>query len=445
MRTFHAILSFFAVAVLFGMTACQTSGSSGGTTRSSPAPAAVSEVPAPAAVAPGDLDIPIHLHSIYNSIGRGRVIDDPKVDLLSCARPIVELSWAMDPDQDAAAAAQPDFREAFRRQGLDLIEDQTSAFVASDALDRADILLAGVIVDFSIRSCRWGWDNTYAGDAEITIRWEAYSQRRDQVIYSETLTSTFTESKHQHDIDDFLGLTLKLAARDLAANRKFREALASLSTIPTQGAQQTQAAWDTLVVPGTRESSQAFTSNPDPVLDATVVLVSGSSHGSGFVVSADGYILTNAHVVGKRDSMTVRFRDGREYEGRILRRHGERDIALVKIDARSLPVLPLRSQAAKVGEAVFSIGAPRFQALESTVSSGIVSAYRAGLFDGYDIIQSDAIIHDGNSGGPLVDRNGNVVAIAVSGITDSAQKLGSGIGFFIPIASGLKTLKLAVR
>ena len=79
------------------------------------------------------------------------------------------------------------------------------------------------------------------------------------------------------------------------------------------------------------------------------------------------------------------------------------------------------------------------------MSSGIVSAYRPGADDGYDVIQSDAIIHSGNSGGPLVDRNGNVVAIAVSIITDSTQKFGSGISVFIPIRDGLEKLELDVN
>jgi hypothetical protein len=369
------------VALALGLSACQTSsaGSSGSPSRSQ---AAVASTAAQVSGPTNTLDVPIHLFSIYNSIEKGRVVDNPRMNLITCESPVVKTRWALDANYDSADQMRPRLREAFREQGLDLIEDQYSAFVASDATDRADILLAGVITDFSMRSCYGGFSKTYAGDANVTIRWEAYSQREDKIFYEETIASSFSSPEHGNEIDDFLDFALDVAASDLASSTRFRQALAEISSPRNAAAPQEQAAWEPLTVSGGGERAQAFTSNPDPILDATVVLVSGSSHGSGFVVSEDGYILTNAHVVGKRDRMTVRFRDGREYEGRILRRHGERDVALVKIDATSLPVLPLRTQAAKVGEAVFSIGAPQFQALESTVSSGIVSAYRAGLLDG---------------------------------------------------------------
>ncbi|HYB19426.1 MAG TPA: DegQ family serine endoprotease [Thermodesulfobacteriota bacterium] len=152
--------------------------------------------------------------------------------------------------------------------------------------------------------------------------------------------------------------------------------------------------------------------------------------GSGFVMSPEGYILTNNHVIEGADQIKVKFANGREYEGRIVGRDPKTDLAVVKIDGpKDLQALPLgNSDELKVGNWVVAVGSPF--GLEQTVTAGIVSAKGRVIGSGpYDnFIQTDASINPGNSGGPLINMKGEVVGINTAIVAD-----GQGIGFAIPI------------
>lgn len=154
------------------------------------------------------------------------------------------------------------------------------------------------------------------------------------------------------------------------------------------------------------------------------------SLGSGFLVSADGYILTNNHVVRRADEITVRLDNEKEYKAEVVGTDPKTDIALIKIKAgKNLPYVKLGDSGnLKVGEWVIAIGNPF--GLSQTVTAGIVSAkgrvIGSGPYD--DFIQTDASINPGNSGGPLFDLNGEVV-----GINTAIVQGGQGIGFAIPV------------
>jgi len=154
--------------------------------------------------------------------------------------------------------------------------------------------------------------------------------------------------------------------------------------------------------------------------------------GSGFIVSADGYILTNNHVVGEADEVTIKLLDGREFTAKNIITDPESDVAVVKIDESDLPFIELAdSDALEVGEWVLAIGNPF--GLSHTVTAGIVSAKgRSGIgLTAYeDFIQTDAAINFGNSGGPLVNLDGKVVGINTAIVGPGSN---IGIGFAIPI------------
>jgi serine protease Do len=152
--------------------------------------------------------------------------------------------------------------------------------------------------------------------------------------------------------------------------------------------------------------------------------------GSGFVMSRDGYVLTNNHVVEDADQIKVKLANGKEYVGKIVGRDSKTDLALVKIEGAS-DLQPLKlgnSDDLKVGSWVVAVGSPF--GLEQTVTAGIVSAKGRVIGSGpYDnFIQTDASINPGNSGGPLINMNGEVV-----GINTAIIASGQGIGFAIPI------------
>ena len=155
--------------------------------------------------------------------------------------------------------------------------------------------------------------------------------------------------------------------------------------------------------------------------------------GSGFIISADGYILTNNHVVEDADKITVRLQDKREFTARVIGTDPRTDVALIKIEAKDLPVMPLGdSDKLEVGEWVIAIGSP-FE-LTQTVTVGVVSAKgrnRMGINDYENFIQTDAAINPGNSGGPLLNIHGEAIGINTAIFSRSGGYM--GIGFAIPI------------
>lgn len=154
------------------------------------------------------------------------------------------------------------------------------------------------------------------------------------------------------------------------------------------------------------------------------------SLGSGFLISPDGYIVTNNHVIEGADKIQVKIKNGEEYDAEIVGRDPNTDLALIRIVAeKPLPFIRMGdSEALKVGEWVVAIGSPF--GLEQTVTAGIVSAKGRVIGSGFydDFIQTDASINPGNSGGPLINLAGEVV-----GINTAIVASGQGIGFAIPV------------
>ena len=166
------------------------------------------------------------------------------------------------------------------------------------------------------------------------------------------------------------------------------------------------------------------------------------SMGSGFIISKDGYVLTNEHVVHAADKITVILSDGRSFTGKLVGSHPQYDLAIVKIEGKDLPVAPIgTSSDLMVGEWAIAIGNPFGYLLndtQPTVTAGVISATRrdiksqsesVGIYK--NMIQTDAAINPGNSGGPLVNARGEVIGINTFIFTKSGGS--EGIGFAIPI------------
>jgi serine protease Do len=155
--------------------------------------------------------------------------------------------------------------------------------------------------------------------------------------------------------------------------------------------------------------------------------------GSGFIISEDGYIITNNHVVGEADAVSVTLDDGRELEAKVIGADPDSDVALIKVDAKNLPYLEFAdSSEVEVGQWVLAFGSPF--GLSRTVTAGIVSATgrkNVGMLGFEDFIQTDAAINPGNSGGPLVDLYGRVVGVNTLIYSRSGGYM--GIGFAIPV------------
>jgi serine protease Do len=154
--------------------------------------------------------------------------------------------------------------------------------------------------------------------------------------------------------------------------------------------------------------------------------------GSGFIISQDGLILTNYHVVGDADRVTVKLTDGREFTAKTIGSDPPSDIAVIKIEAKDLPVLRLgNSDAMEVGDWAIAAGSPF--GLTQTITVGVISAKgrsRLGIVDFEDFMQTDAAINPGNSGGPLLNLQGEAIGVNTAIASRSGGYM--GIGFAIP-------------
>ena len=157
--------------------------------------------------------------------------------------------------------------------------------------------------------------------------------------------------------------------------------------------------------------------------------------GSGFIVSSDGYVMTNAHVIEGADQVLVTLTDKREFKAKVIGTDKRTDVAVLKIDATGLPAVKVGdSSRLRVGEWVMAIGSPF--GLESSVTAGIVSAKQRDTGDYLPFIQTDVAINPGNSGGPLINMRGEVVGINSQIYSRSGGYM--GIAFAIPIDEAMR-------
>ena len=327
------------------------------------------------------------------------------------------------------------FRERLKNAGISIAGDPSNLFGGSD--NAAEYLVGGAIDHMDVRVC---YPNGYPGvedyelsrgTAKMDVEWQIYSQIERKVVATIRTTGTTDRLKNKGGgpfgifIDAFSD-----AVDQLARNDAFLRSIAT----PSVGMKIARTAPAGIVPIQIRTPS----SSPAPLTDvvgSTAIIFANGGSGSGFLISPDGYLLTNHHVVGDSQYVKVRWSDGIEALGEVVRSDKGRDIALVKSDAKGRRALTLRTDAVRIGEDVFAVGAPTGERFQNTVTKGIVSATR--LFNGYNFIQSDVGVTHGNSGGPIVDSKGQVV-----GLTDLGFDNAPMVNLFIPIDEAITFLGL---
>jgi S1-C subfamily serine protease len=203
-------------------------------------------------------------------------------------------------------------------------------------------------------------------------------------------------------------------------NRSPEETSAATTTTTTTTVEE--------ITPGL-ESDEPVAEVAEALLPSMVQIEREFGLGSGVIYDPNGLILTAAHVVEGFDEVTVRLADGDRVTGQVLGADVERDIAVVRVDRTDLPAAPLAlDDEPRVGQLAIALGSPF--GLENTVTAGVVSAVNRGA-DG--LIQTDAPINQGNSGGALADRLGRVIGINVSIFSETGAN--EGVGFAVPITT----------
>lgn len=269
-----------------------------------------------------------------------------------------------------------------------------------------------------------------AGSTELTIEWQVYSTLEGRVIARFPTQGRFS-TRAGIDAGNVIIIQKAFAesVHNLATNEKFRNILRS----PPQAGIEKPT---TITISGGRTTVR----NANEARGSVAVIFAGEAMGSAFLISTDGYLLTNHHVVGDASHVRLRWADGTETVGEVVRRDPRRDVALVKADATGRAPLGLRMALPQPGDPVYAIGTPLDAKLQNTVTRGIVSANRD--YEGLSFIQSDVAVTHGNSGGPLLDEQGAVIGLTDWGV---AADKGSTLNFFIPIGDALKALQLTIE
>jgi S1-C subfamily serine protease len=268
----------------------------------------------------------------------------------------------------------------------------------------------------------------FRGKMTMTTEWQVYDPVRAQVVARISTTAT-GEQKKVHRDGIFLTVLagFRANAQKLAADDTFRAVLLG-SQPSTVAAQQDPLKF--IAASNTQSVSSS--------LQSVATILTAGGWGSGFLISADGYMLTNHHVVGDASQVRVRWSDKSETVGRVIRSDRRRDVALIQADPKGRTPLALRPSGAEPGEAVFAVGTPLEKDFQNTVTKGVVSANR--LLEGQSFVQSDVAVDHGNSGGPLLDEKGRVVAITELGYAPDG--VSHNLNFFIPIDDALRALVL---
>ena len=270
-----------------------------------------------------------------------------------------------------------------------------------------------------------------SGSARMSVQWQIYSTAKRAVVATVETSGVYNvEATGAEAIQKGVLGAFGRNARDFADSTRVTDLLKAPAT--GSGSPQTASFGKLMIVSG-----PAPPRSPAEAVGAVVIVDLPDGWGSGVLISADGYILTNQHVVGAAKTVRIRWSDGLETDGEVLRTHKARDVALIKTDPRGRDPLPVRQHPAQLGEPVLAIGTPKDQGLQNTVTRGVVSANR--IFDGFSFIQSDVGVNHGNSGGPLIDDKGYVIGLTDLGRTgDAGDPI--GLNFFIPIKDALDFL-----
>ncbi len=276
-------------------------------------------------------------------------------------------------------------------------------------------------------------DGKAYGEVAMEMDWKFFSGvQKDSLLFNidkHTTYPVFGQSPRE-----VLSLAMHDAARQLADEPGIAEKMGKAFDAGLVSSKGSSITLDT-------PTPIAFTGRKDmlsALVKGVVTIETSNGHGSGFLITNDGYLITNAHVVEDEHTVKVRFQQGFTLDGEVVKVNKDFDVALVKTPGNDLPALSIGDDTAlQLGEELFAIGTPLDESLGQTVTRGIMSGKRE--FEGRSFIQTDVSINPGNSGGPLIDENGKVVGVATMKIRETGVQ---GIGFGVPLSKAIEMLNI---
>lgn len=333
------------------------------------------------------------------------------------------------------------FYEVMLPLGYNVVGDPSVVFDRDQELAKAKHLIAARVLNVKTNICHefsaWDGMNLHktSGELFMEVEWTVYSVFNKKVEFKTRTTGYYKLAAGKVDGYNLIFTeAFSSAVQNFAAQQEFNSLLQKKSAkaaVPIQ-------IGDKILIKRLKRHEELLQDHIGSVTDAVVTIRTSGGHGSGFVISHDGYILTNAHVVGEAKELPVIFKGSLELVGNVIRVDKHRDIALVKVSLNKATALPLEFNQVNQIDDVYAIGTPLDLSLQKTVTKGVVSAVRYDEQAKQPIIQADVDVQPGNSGGALVNEYGNVVGITVSGIGDRSI----GLNFFIPVEDALKKLNI---
>jgi S1-C subfamily serine protease len=327
------------------------------------------------------------------------------------------------------------FKSESVAQGLVTPAAELSAFDAPTAQAQADYRIGGVLQSVSLDECADGVD--HKGSVDITVKWEVFAPKLQKVVLTKVIPgSTRADSWEKINGRDFEARAYNDSLRKLFNDPEFKalRAIEGAAVATPTAATAAAAPLAALHLKATAAPNGGSQTNAPTLRQAVVTVQRDTVSGSGFYI-ADGYLLTNRHVVGTAHYVKIKLASGRTVVGEVLRDDARRDVALVKTEPVGVQPLHVSVAEPPVGEDVFAIGSPLGQDLAGTFTRGVLSGTRE--IDGLEYFQSDVSINHGNSGGPLLDANATVIALTVAKIDKAA-----GLSFFIPLRDAANALQI---
>ena len=328
--------------------------------------------------------------------------------------------------------------QELKRLGYPLAgKGQSNAFDV-DVAAAPDFRIGGILTEARHELC--SLNNTAEGWVYYKIDWALFSEKKQKVVYQATAEGLAASKDKVPDLPKraiVSSLGNFLSSPAILEALKSSDPAGATAAAPAAGASAVEAATGTLSFKGVAVAGGGALKNQAQLRNAVVTLETAAGSGSGFFIDKDGHLLTNAHVVKGSKYARIKLQNGDKAVAEVVKVNEQADVALLKTSLTDGDALAIRSGAAlDVGSDVYAIGSP-LGVLNNSMTRGVLSADR--VLQGKRVLQSDAAVTFGSSGGPLLDGDGRVIAITQGGV-----EAGKGFNFFIPIEEALKALQVSV-
>lgn len=367
-----------------------------------------------------------------------------KIGTVKKGRSISDLQW-----EESFVVATEEFNkiteDELMKSGYD-IKKQVKLFSDEGVDKEADLIIGANLKDLSI-NYELDYYSTDMGllfgpsnvKCKVELEWQIFSRKKREVIYT---VVTKGESYCNEKTDKRVSMAIKNAVRDALIVLGYDAGMRKTVTEYKQLIPKVKKDTKQTVIPKITSTKFAdYSSMVRSRIQSTVtVLRDDNRHGSGFLISDNGYMITNHHVIDKAKEITVKFENGFEFPAELIAFDEEYDVALLKIKGNGFKGLPVNVDMAGVATEVTSISTPADVKLGQTVTKGIISGKRE--IEGKIYYQTDVSISPGSSGGPLFNSNGEVIGITTWVIRGGGTE---GLNFALPVSVAIEKLGIQFK